>query len=188
MTGSGETSTNPPDDHGRLVLHRRRELFAELANQGVERFTGGLTYNWRPASWLTTRATLGYDVVNRNDVQFFPTGEVAPLDQNNDGIRTENRFQISQTSVDLAATARFQLIEALGSKTSVGAPVLPGSSPSGTLLTGRGLVPGSQRSPAPPPPKAADTTVESRSIGSYIEEEISGEGAAVPHRRPPVRR
>ena len=41
------------------------------------------------------------------------------------GLKFDNRFQISQTSVDLAATARFKLSPTLGSKTSVGRPVLP---------------------------------------------------------------
>ena len=43
-------------------------------------------------------------------MQFFPTGEVADHRlQNRDGLRIDNRFQVSQTSVDLAATARFKL-------------------------------------------------------------------------------
>ena len=104
----------PADGHRRLVLHARRSSSPSWPTQGVERFTGGLTYNLRPTSWLSTRATLGYDVVNRNDIQFFPTGQVAPLDQNNEGIRTENRFQVSQTSVDLAATGRFKLSAGAG--------------------------------------------------------------------------
>ena len=52
-------------------------MFAEQAKQGAERFTGSLTGRWRPTGWLTTRATVGYDVVNRDDVNFFPTGRVA---------------------------------------------------------------------------------------------------------------
>jgi TonB-linked SusC/RagA family outer membrane protein len=171
VTGSAETSTNPP-----TVLDgwyfTPAQLFAELSNQAIERFTGGLTYNWRPATWLTTRATLGYDVVNRNDVQFFPTGTVAPLDQNNDGIRTDNRFQISQTSVDLAATARTRLSAALGSKTSVGGQFFRDFT-SGTLVTGRGLVPGSSTIAGAASTESSEQTIESRSLGSYIEEEIA---------------
>ena len=171
ITGSSETSTNPPTVNDGWYF-TPAQLFAELANQGVERFTGGLTYNLRPTSWLTTRATAGYDVVNREDIQFFPTGRVAPLDQNNDGIRTDNRFQISQTSVDLAATGRFKLSTALGSKTTVGGQFFRDRS-SGTLLTGRGLVPGAQSIGGAAVIEGKDTTVESRSIGSFVEEEIA---------------
>jgi TonB-linked SusC/RagA family outer membrane protein len=170
ITGSGEVSGNPPTIMEGWY-YTPAQLFAELANQGVERFTGGLTYNLRPTGWLSTRATVGYDVTNRDDLQFFPTGQVAPLDQNNDGIRTENRFQISQTSVDLAATGRFKLNPSLGSKTTVGAQFFRDFS-SGTLLTGRGLVPGAQTITGAATIEGKDTTVESRSIGSFIEEEI----------------
>jgi TonB-linked SusC/RagA family outer membrane protein len=170
ITGSAETSTNPPTTMEGWY-YTPAQLFAELSNQGVERFTGGVTYSLRPASWLTTRATLGYDVVNREDVQFFPTGQVAPQDQNNDGIRTDNRFQISQTSVDLAATGRFKLSSALGSKTSVGAQFFRDLS-SGTLLTGRGLAPGSSTISGAASTQGSEQTVESRSIGSFLEEEI----------------
>ena len=170
ITGSAETSTNPPDVMSGWY-YTPAQLFAELANQGIERFTGGLTYNLRPTDWLSTRATLGYDVVNREDIQFFPTGQVAPQDQNNDGIRTDNRFQISQTSVDLAATGRFRLTPTINSKTSVGGQFFRDFS-SGTLVTGRGLVPGSETITGAATIEGKDTTVESRSVGSFIEEEI----------------
>jgi TonB-linked SusC/RagA family outer membrane protein len=170
ITGSAETSTNTPDFMSGWY-YTPAQLFAELANQGVERFTGGLTYNLRPTAWLSTRATVGYDVVNREDIQFFPTGQVAPEGQNNDGIRTDNRFQISQTSVDLAGTARFKLSPTIGSKTTVGGQFFRDFS-SGTLLTGRGLVPGAKTITGAAVIEGKDTTVESRSIGSFIEEEI----------------
>jgi hypothetical protein len=170
ITGSAETSTNPPDVKEGW-FYTPAELFAMLANQSVERFTGGLTHNWRPAGWLTTRATVGYDVVNRDDVQFFPTGEVAPLDQNNEGVRSDNRFQISQTSLDLAGTGRFQLSPSIASKTSIGFQFFRDLT-SGTLLTGRGLVPGAQSITGAASIEGTDTTVESRSIGTFVEEEI----------------
>ena len=171
ITGSAETSTNPPTIMDGWY-YTPAQLFAMLANQGIERFTGGLTYNWRPASWLTTRATVGYDAVNREDIQFFPTGQVAPLDQNNEGIRIDNRFRISQTSVDLAATGRFKLSSALASKTSVGVQFFRDLS-TGTLLTGRGLAPGSSTITGAASTEGNEETVESRSIGSFVEEEVA---------------
>jgi outer membrane receptor protein involved in Fe transport len=171
ITGSAETSTNP-DTLMSGWYYTPAQLFAELATQAVERFTGGLTYNFRPQSWLTTRATVGYDIVNRRDIQFFPTGQVAPLDQNNDGVRSDNKFQISQTSVDLGATARYGLSSSMAGKTSVGGQFFRDLS-SGNLVTGRGLVPGSQTITGAGSIEARDTTVESRSIGTFVEQEIS---------------
>jgi len=171
ITGSAETSTNPPTVMDGWY-YTPAQLFAELASQGLKRFTSGLTYNWRPNAWLTTRATVGYDIANRNDIQFFPTGRVAPQDQNNDGIRADNRFQVSQTSVDLAATARFKFSPTVGSKTSVGGQWFRDFS-TGTLVTGRGLVPGSETIAGAASVEASSQTTESRSLGTYIEEEIA---------------
>jgi TonB-linked SusC/RagA family outer membrane protein len=171
VNGSGTASGLLPEDN-RGWYYIPAELFAELANQEANRFTGGFTGNWRPLKWLTGRATIGYDVVNRTDVQFFPTGEVAPQDQNRDGVRSQNRFDISQTSVDLGASARFQLTPAVGSRTSVGGQFFRDLA-RGNFATGRGLPVGSGSIGGASSTEASDTLVESRSIGSYVEEEIN---------------
>ena len=171
ITGSAEAS-GLPEDVNRGWYFIPAELFAALANQATERFIGGLTGNWRPAAWLTTRATLGYDVTNRQDVQFFPTGQVADYLENRSGLKYDNRFQLSQTSVDLAASARFKLSPTLGSKTSVGGQFYRDLA-SGVLATGRGLPAGSGTITGAGSTEARDTTVESRSIGSYVEQELA---------------
>jgi TonB-linked SusC/RagA family outer membrane protein len=171
VNGSGTASGNLPEvDRGWFYIPA--ELFAELANQAANRFTGGFTGNWRPTEWLTGRATIGYDVVNRTDVQFFPTGQVADLSANRAGVRSQNRFDISQTSVDLGATARFQLSDAVGSRTSVGGQFFRDLA-RGNFATGRGLPAGSGSITGAGSTEAKDTLVESRSIGSYVEEEVN---------------
>jgi TonB-linked SusC/RagA family outer membrane protein len=175
VNGSGTASGYLPDfQRGWYFIPA--ELFAELATQSANRFTGGFTGNWRPIEWLTGRATVGYDVVNRTDVQFFPTGEVADYPQgpgsNRFGARTDNRFQISQTSVDLGASARFQLTPAVGSRTSVGGQFFRDVS-RGTYASGRGLPAGSGSIGGAQTTEARDTALEARSVGSYVEEEIN---------------
>jgi TonB-linked SusC/RagA family outer membrane protein len=173
ITGSGEAS-GVPEDVNRGWFFIPAELFAELAEQSTERFIGGLTGNWRPNSWLTTRATVGYDVTNRTDIQFFPTGQVADFGSpsNREGLKFDNRFQLSQTSVDLAATARFRLSQNLGSKTSVGVQFYRDLA-DGVLATGRGIPAGSETITGAAVTEAKDTTVESRSLGTYVEQEIA---------------
>ena len=151
------------------------ELFAELANQAANRFTGAFTGNWHPNESLTGHATLGYDVVNRTDVQFFPTGEVADYLQNRAGVRSQNRFDISQTSVDLGLSARFRLSDAIGSRTSIGGQFFRDLS-RGTYATGRGLPAGSASITGAATTESKDTLIESRSVGSYLEEEINLKG------------
>jgi len=74
--------------------------------------------------------------------------------------------------VDLAASARFKLSRTLGSKTSVGGQFYRDLA-SGVLATGRGLPAGSGTITGAGSTEARDTTVESRSIGTYVEQEIA---------------
>ena len=171
VNGSGTASGNLPEvNRGWYFIPA--ELFAELANQAANRFTGGFTGTWNPREWLTGHATVGYDVVNRTDVQFFPTGEVADLNNNRAGARTQNRFDISQTSVDLGASARYRLSDAVGARTSVGGQFFRDLS-RGTFATGRGLPAGSGSITGAGSTEAKDTLIEARSIGSYVEEELN---------------
>jgi hypothetical protein len=105
-------------------------------------------------------------------VQFFPTGEVADLNENRAGLRSQNRFDISQTSVDLGASAKFQLTPAVGSRTSIGGQFFRDLA-RGNFATGRGLPAGSGSISGAGTTEASDTLVESRSVGSYIEQEIN---------------
>jgi outer membrane receptor protein involved in Fe transport len=170
IIGSGEAS-GVDSATNRGWFFTPAELFAELAQQSTERFIGGLTGNWRPAGWLSTRATVGYDITNRQDVQFFPTGAVADYLQNREGVKFDNRFQLTQTSVDLAATGRWRLSPTLSSKTTVGSQFFRDKA-AGVLATGRGLPAGSETITGAGTTEAKDTTVESRSLGMFVEEEI----------------
>jgi TonB-linked SusC/RagA family outer membrane protein len=171
VTGSGEASSYLPD-YNRGWYYTPAELFAAGNTQAVERFTGGLTSSWRPSAWLSLRGALGYDVVNRVDGQFFPTNEVADYLSNRAGVRRENRLQVSQTSVDLGATARARLSPSWGSKTSVGAQFFRNQN-EGTFLAGFGLSPGSQTITGAALTEGSSQTVEERSIGTYVEQELS---------------
>ena len=175
VNGSGTASGNLPEVN-RAWYFIPAELFAELANQEANRFTIGATGNWRPREWLTGRATIGYDLVNRTDIQFFPTGQVADYppgpSSNRLGAKADNRFTISQTSVDLGATARFKLTPAIGARTSVGGQFFRDLS-HGSYASGRGIAAGSGTITGSRITEARDTTTEARSIGTYVEQEVS---------------
>ena len=175
VNGSGTASGQlPEDDRGWYFIPA--ELYAELANQEANRITTGINANWRPLEWLTGRATIGYDLVNRTDVQFFPTGQVADYpggdNSNRFGARADNRFTVSQTSLDLGASARFRLTPVIGSRTSVGAQFFRDLA-RGNYASGRGLPAGSGTITGAKSTEARDTAIEARSIGSYIEQEIN---------------
>lgn len=171
VNGSGTASGSLPEvNRGWFFIPA--ELFAELANQKANRFTAGISGTWRPREWLTARAVVGHDLVDRTDLQFFPTGQVAAYLANRDGVKIQNAFDISQTSIDLGASARFRLTPTVGSRTSVGGQFFRDLA-TGTFASGRGLPPGSGTINGASAIEAADTTVESRSIGTYVEQEIS---------------
>ncbi|MBA3759239.1 MAG: SusC/RagA family TonB-linked outer membrane protein [Gemmatimonadales bacterium] len=171
VNGSGTASGSLPEDN-RGWFFIPAELFAELANQKANRFTAGISGTWRPREWLTARAVVGHDLVDRTDLQFFPTGQVAAYLANRDGVKIQNAFDISQTSIDLGASARFRLTPVIGSRTSVGAQFFRDLA-NGTFASGRGLPPGSGTINGASAVEAADTTVEARSVGTYVEQELS---------------
>jgi TonB-linked SusC/RagA family outer membrane protein len=171
VNGSGTASGSLPEvNRGWFFIPA--ELFAELASQKANRFTAGISGTWRPREWLTARAVVGHDLVDRTDLQFFPTGQVAAYLENRNGVKIQNAFDISQTSIDLGASARFRLTPAIGSRTSVGGQFFRDLA-SGTFASGRGLPPGSGTINGASALEAADTTVESRSIGTYVEQEVN---------------
>ncbi len=171
VNGSGTASGSLPEvNRGWFFIPA--ELFAELANQKANRFTAGISGTWRPREWLTARAVVGHDLVDRTDLQFFPTGQVAAYLANRDGVKIQNAFDITQTSIDLGASARFRLSSTVGSRTSVGGQFFRDLA-TGTFASGRGLPPGSGTINGASAIEAADTTVEARSIGTYVEQEVN---------------
>jgi TonB-linked SusC/RagA family outer membrane protein len=173
IIGSGDGSGNPLDfNRGWFLVPA--EIFAERNQQGIGRFTGGLTGNWRPAPWLTTRATFGYDVTNRQDTQFWPTGQVNvnAYPQQALGEIDVTRGQTSQLSLDLVGSANYKLSSAWGAKTSVGGQFFRNLATS-TFTRGRGLVPGAESVFGAASTEGSDDYVESRSIGGFVEQQVS---------------
>ena len=173
MVGSADGS-GVPADIGRGWFIVPAEVFAEQNKQGIGRFTGSLTANWRPSTWLNTRATFGYDVTNREDTQFWPTGQVNPLfyTVQNEGELNVTRGQTSQLSVDLGSSATYKVSSAWGAKTSVGAQFFRNLATS-SFARGRGLARGAESIFGSATSEASDDYIESRSIGGFVEQQMS---------------
>jgi TonB-dependent SusC/RagA subfamily outer membrane receptor len=97
------------------------EIFSLLREQGIERFTGSSQMNWRPLSWLTSLTTVGYDIGNRTDIQFDPTGQGPAFGTTPLGNKFDTRTQIKTYTVNTGLTANVRLMSNLSSRTSVGA-------------------------------------------------------------------
>ena len=130
VTGSAETSiNNPPYDILDGWYFTPAQLFAKLANQGgragspaASPATGG------PRSWLTDPGDndrLRRRQPDRRAVLAHRRGGGVKLGGIAPASRIDNRFDISQTSVDVAASARFRLSRGVGVRDVGGRPVLP---------------------------------------------------------------
>ncbi|CAN5277872.1 TonB-dependent receptor [soil metagenome] len=109
--------------------------------QDIERFTGGVTGNWRPFSWLQATSQAGLDVNNRFDHQLVLPG----ISQYSVGLFEGSRFavrnQIRDYTANLTLTANYGLLESLQATSSVGSQYLRSAFAS-TSAGGSVLAPG----------------------------------------------
>ena len=173
VIGSGDGSGYPQDINRGWYLVPA-EIYSERNRQGIGRFTGGLTANWRPLGWLTTRATFGYDVTNRQDTQFWPTGEVNPFayPTQNEGELNITRAQTSQLSVDLFTAATYNVSSDWSGRTAVGGQFFRNLT-TNSFAQGRGLSRGTEAIFGAATTDASDDYVESRSAGGFVDQQMS---------------
>jgi TonB-linked SusC/RagA family outer membrane protein len=139
--------------------------------QRVERFTGGLTLNFRPASFLAMRGTLGYDVTNQSDNELTPPN-VIPLDQTRlDGNAFQFRAQIFSYTANFSTQASLRLSSILTSNTTVGVQYYKNVFAQ-TRASGRKIVAGCSALACVVTPAVGDTTAPFVTLGGYIEEQI----------------
>jgi TonB-linked SusC/RagA family outer membrane protein len=173
VIGSGDGSGYPQDINRGWYLVPA-EIYSERNRQGIGRFTGGLTANWRPLGWLTTRATFGYDVTNRQDTQFWPTGEVNPFayPTQNEGELNITRVQTSQLSVDLFTAASYNVSSDWSGRTAVGGQFFRNLN-TNSFAQGRGLSRGTEAIFGAATTDASDDYVESRSAGGFVDQQMN---------------
>ncbi|HXF94652.1 MAG TPA: SusC/RagA family TonB-linked outer membrane protein [Gemmatimonadales bacterium] len=148
---------------------RPGEVFAILTEQDITRFTGSGNANWRPTDYLTARATVGLDYTNRLDLQFQGLNEGPAFATFRRGRRSDNRFEIAQTTVDVSGTASFTLRPELTSKTSAGAQYLRDWF-FGVTATGSEFAPGGKTVSAGALKTAGETTTETITLGFYVDQ------------------
>lgn len=98
-------------------------IWAEKLQQNVNRMILSSNLNWRPASWLSTRANIGTDLADRVDTRLHMNGEGWPLTTTyRDGFAANGRTNITNLSADLGATANYnpKRFTWLNLKTTVG--------------------------------------------------------------------
>jgi len=99
-------------------LERVARLDSRFTN---DRFTGSVTANFTPFSWLQNRATFGLDLNAEESLQFAPHGALANL--NALGQKSADRQTVFNVSFDYNGTVTWDATEDVRLNTSVGTQV-----------------------------------------------------------------
>ena len=163
--------------NGGIPLHGFRaftplEMFQAETYQYINRFIGNTTAHYRPFTWLSSTAVVGADVTNRNDTQLCRRNTCANSGTRRLGFKSDNRAWFYTYTANGSATASFQPLQSLGSKTTVGVQyvnsILNGNEtfastlPVGSTSVGAGAV-----------QSTGEFTSISRTLGGFIEDALS---------------
>ena len=147
-------------------------MWAEKTEQAVNRFIWSGQANYRPTSWLATRAAVGNDWTGRNDENLLFRGEGPPLTATTRfGSRGINRVLLNNFTVDLGATATYEKF-GFQHKTTVGAQYIGFRSSSATTGSQQ-LAPGSQNVSSGTQLSVGEGTTVTKTFGSFIEQSLT---------------
>jgi len=144
----------------------------ELLQQNVNRSIISSNLNWRPTSWLSTRANVGEDFADRVDFNLHMNGEAAPITATyRDGFAGNGRTNIANLTADLGATANYNpsRFNWLNFKTTLGTQYvntrLDQNEADGTTLP-----PGAQTASSGATSGASEGTTITKTLGVFVEE------------------
>jgi TonB-linked SusC/RagA family outer membrane protein len=147
-------------------------MWQEKTAQEVNRFIWSGQANYRPTSWLSTRATVGNDWTGRNDENLLLRGEGPPLTATTRfGSRGLNRVYINNLTVDMGATATYDFL-GFQNKTTVGAQYIGYQFTSATTGSNQ-LAPGSQNVASGTQLSVAEGTTRQKTFGTFIEQALA---------------
>ncbi|MGH7524246.1 MAG: SusC/RagA family TonB-linked outer membrane protein [Gemmatimonadales bacterium] len=148
------------------------EIFSLLRQQNIERFTGSSQLNWRPLEWLAGRATVGYDVGQRLETSFDPTGLGPAFGTTPLGNKTDTRTELKTYTADAGLTAHNRVTHDVNLRSSVGVhygqDLFYQSQAQGSrLIFGSDDIDGAAIL------NASQTTTTTITVGAYAEEQVT---------------
>jgi TonB-linked SusC/RagA family outer membrane protein len=146
-----------------------RDIYQAITVQSIERLIGSSAGNWRPQSWLALRGNVGVDLIGRNDSQLCRFANCPDVGLDRQGFKIDNRTNFFIYTVDASGTATHRLTDAIESKTTLGVQMYRNVF-NRNGATGNTLPPGATTVTAAATKLADETTSESRTIGSYLEQ------------------
>ncbi|HHL71388.1 MAG TPA: SusC/RagA family TonB-linked outer membrane protein [Bacteroidetes bacterium] len=165
---NGAATRNANDGWGEFTPD---ELFTIDTRQNIDRFTTGLSADWKPSQNLSFRMSGGLDFTSRWDNQFFPTGKAPAFLNYDQGARFSNRFNEYVYTLDMIGSYSRKISDNITSRTSVGFQYLQNLI-EGTFATGLQLVAGSSSIAGAATTLSDEETTEQRTVGVFIEEQL----------------
>jgi TonB-linked SusC/RagA family outer membrane protein len=151
-------------------LSRPGEAFSLRNRETATHFINSIGTNWRPLSWLATRATVGLDFSSALQDGLQRRGE-GPLGNDRVGKRQNLRSDVSQYTADLGASGTFGSQRGIVSRTSVGGQYNRRYLRV-TTATGSGLPPGSESVTGAAVISGSEQNIETVVAGGYVEEMV----------------
>lgn len=149
-----------------------RDIYQAETRQGIERLIASSAANWRPQDWLALRANVGLDYINRNDSQLCRFENCPNVGQDRLGFKIDNRTSFFIYTLDASGTATRRLTDDIESKTTAGLQMYRNVF-NRNGATGEILPPGAVTVTAGSVKRSDETTSESRTLGSFIEQNIA---------------
>ncbi len=148
------------------------EIFQTETTQDVHRFLGSSNVDWRPISFLQTRADVGVDFSGRNEFRLCRFAQCADFGTNRLGAARDVRTNLRSLTANLHATATFSPRAWLGLKTTGGVQYVDYNE-NRNDAQGSQLPPGA-RTPADGtiPSVNAATTLQ-KTLGIFVEEQAA---------------
>ncbi|MEN9509557.1 MAG: hypothetical protein RLZZ621_2120 [Gemmatimonadota bacterium] len=147
-------------------------MWQEKTAQEVNRFLWSTQANYRPTSWLSTRATVGNDWTARNDENLLLRGEGPPLTATTRlGSRGINRVFMNNFTTDLGATATYDFL-GFQQKTTVGAQYIAYKFTSASTGSNQ-IAPGSQNVGSGTQLSVGESTTLQKTFGVFIEQALA---------------
>jgi len=161
-------------DNGRFGyrLYTPDQFFSETVTQDVNRFIGSATGNWRPSSWLAVRVLGGVDFTNRVDTDLCRRDQCPPINTTyRTGFKQDNRTAFFDYTLNADGTASFELSPTVTSRSTAGVQYVKNLFDRNGAFS-ENLPPGATTVTAGATPQADETTLETITIGAFVEQEF----------------
>ncbi|MCC7134152.1 MAG: SusC/RagA family TonB-linked outer membrane protein [Gemmatimonadales bacterium] len=171
LVGAIFGSANPDAADNPWAFARPSYGLSNNTTRKSNHFINSANANFRPTSWLSTRATVGLDYIGFEDANLVRNGEACPFCGEDQGARTLNRFQSYKYSVDFGGTATLSLSNRIGSKTSVGVQYNKDAN-TVSFNYGKTLAPGAETFSGAAEKVSSEQTIKVVTLGSYVEQQF----------------